>query len=80
MVFIPPSSLNQAQTMTFTSPGKNGQNNSLQIQDFKIPEEIVLVSEQDTFVFDRRGLVENPGRIMLVSRSDDSMSSTLEVQ
>jgi len=80
MVFIPPSSLNQAQSITFTSPGKNGQHNSLQIQDFKIPEEIVLVSEQDTFVFDRRGLVENPGKVMLVAKSDDSITSTIEVQ
>jgi len=80
MVFIPPSSLNQAQSITFTSPGKNGQHNSLQIQDFKIPEDIVLVSEQDTFVFDRRGLVENPGKVMLVSKSDDSITSTIEVQ
>ena len=69
-----------AQTITFSSPGKNGAGDNLPMQDFSLPPDIVLISDQDSFLFDKRGLVENPGRILLVSKVDESVTSTLNVQ
>jgi len=50
-----------------------------EIPEYLLPEGIKLVSTQDRFVFDARGLVQQPGRIVLVSRIDDSISSTIEI-
>ena len=49
-------------------------------QDYPLPESIQLVSEQDGFEFDSRGLVKNPGTIILVSVADESITSTIEVK
>jgi hypothetical protein len=39
-----------------------------------------MVSERERFVFDERGLVLEPGRILLVSTADESISSAIEVE
>ena len=67
------------QIITFSSPGKGGSGNHLQIQDFTLPPDIVLVSDHDSFLFDKRGLVKEPGRILLVSTVDESVTSTMDV-
>jgi Tfp pilus assembly protein FimT len=77
---ISPATEGTAQTITFTSPGTNGRGNSLSIQDFSIPDTVVLVSDQDSFAFDRRGLVENPGKVLLLSKVDENVTSTIDVQ
>ena len=69
-----------AQTITFSSPGKNGVGDNLPMQDFSLPPGIVLISDHDSFLFGKRGLVENPGRILLVSKVDESVTSILHVQ
>ncbi len=76
---ISPVEQESAQVITFSSPGKGGASNHLQIQDFTLPPDVVLVSDQDLFLFDKRGLVEEPGRILLVSRVDESLTSTIEI-
>lgn len=48
-------------------------------QEFQLPEEITLVSDRESFVFDGRGLVENAGTIVLVSRVDDSITASVDV-
>lgn len=68
------------QIITFTSPSKKRPGESPHIQDFLLPAEIVLITDQDAFVFDERGLVENPGRISLVSMVDEGVTSTINVQ
>lgn len=70
---------NTSQTITFTSPSKGKAGKSLQIQDFLLPAEIVLVSDHDFFLFDERGLVENPGSISLVSTVDENITSTIDI-
>lgn len=50
------------------------------MQDYLLPESIQLVSDQGGFEFDSRGLVENPGTIILVSTADESVTSTIEVK
>jgi len=67
-----------SQSITFaaTEPKNNG---LVQIQDFNIPPEIMLISDQDSYIFDERGLVKNPGAILLVSREDESITSTINI-
>ena len=68
------------QTISYSSPGKNGAGSDLRLQDFKLPPEVVLISDHDSFLFNERGQVENPGRILLVSTLDESVTSTLSVK
>ena len=68
------------QTITFSSPGKDEADSNLRIQDFRLPSEILLISDRKSFVFDERGQVENPGRILLVSTVNEAVTSTLNVK
>ena len=76
---ISPAGQEKAQVITFSSPGKSGASKHLQIQDFTLPADIVLISDHDAFVFDEQGLVEEPGRILLVSKLDESVRSTMDI-
>jgi prepilin-type N-terminal cleavage/methylation domain-containing protein len=64
------------QAIAFT-PGKRGL--SAGIPEYRLPEGIELVTDQESFVFDQRGLVENPGSIILVSRVDEAITETIPV-
>lgn len=68
----------EPQTISFASASKK-KVAALQIQDFNLPSEIMMVSDRESFVFDERGLAENPGTILLVSTSDDSITSSINV-
>jgi len=76
---ISPAAQEMTQTITFSSPGKGGAGTKLQIQDFSLPPDIMLISDRDSFRFDERGLVEEPGRILLVSKVDESITSTIDI-
>ena len=76
---ISPVEQETTQSITFSSPGKSGASNNLHIQDFTLPPDIVLISDQDSFIFDERGLVEEPGHILLVSKGDESITSTIDI-
>jgi Tfp pilus assembly protein FimT len=76
---ISPAGQEATQTITFSSPGKGGASNHLQIQDFTLPAEFALITDHDSFIFDQRGLVEEPGRILLVSKGDESVTSTIDI-
>lgn len=67
----------QAQVISF-SRKKSGQ--TAGIPDFRLPEEIELVTNQESYVFDERGLVATPGLITLVSRVDETVTATVEVK
>jgi len=77
---ISPPGQETTQSITFGSPGKSGASNKLQIQDFNLPTDIALITDHDSFVFDERGLVEEPGRILLVSTVDESITSTIDIK
>lgn len=49
-------------------------------QEYRLPESIRLVSDHASFTFDERGLVRNPGRMILVSQTDEAISSVLRVE
>jgi hypothetical protein len=47
--------------------------------DYRVPDNIRLVPEHATFTFDERGLVRNPGTLLLVSEVDDAIFTELRV-
>lgn len=66
-----------SQALKFSGAGtKNG----VGIPEYRLPEDIELVANQAVFEFDERGLVRNPGAITLVSRTDETISETIEVR
>ncbi len=67
------------RSITFSSPGRQAEN-GLQIPAYSVPPGIALVSDHSSYRFDERGLVENPGRIVLVSRVDETTTSTINVK
>jgi len=76
---ITPAGQETTQTITFSSPGKGGASSHPQIQDFTLPADIALITDHDSFIFDERGLVEEPGSILLVSKVDESVTSTIDI-
>ena len=66
-----------SQTLSFV---RDNAKRTTEIPDYQLPDDIELVSDQPSFVFDGRGLVEIPGTITLVARSDDSVTATVEVR
>jgi len=68
-----------SQTIRFTGSGPSGRHSGPDIPDYVLPSELLLESEHDRFVFDRRGLVEQPGIIRLASRADETISSELYI-
>lgn len=70
----------QVQRITFSS--KEARHNGMAggLQEYQLPEDTRLVSKYETYVFDDRGLVDTPGEIILVSRIDDSITSTVRVE
>ncbi len=68
-----------AQNISFTSQGEGEGERIIELQDYRVPADILLISDLESFVFDERGLVEKPGKIMLVSKTDDSVTSVFEV-
>jgi Tfp pilus assembly protein FimT len=54
--------------------------NNFGLMDYTLPESIVLKADQNDFTFDEKGLVEKPGRITLVARSDKTIEASVEVE
>jgi prepilin-type N-terminal cleavage/methylation domain-containing protein len=61
----------ELRRITFSAPA---------IQDYLLPEGIRLVSDHDRYTFDSRGVVLEPGRVMLLSATDDSISSAIVIE
>lgn len=49
-------------------------------QAYRLPEGIRLVPEHAVFTFGERGLVENPGKLVLMSQADETIVSELKVE
>jgi type II secretory pathway pseudopilin PulG len=71
----------QSQRITFavSGPGLKALGQA-GLQDDRLPVDIKLVSDYSSYEFDGRGIVENPGVITLVSRTDESLFTSLEVK
>jgi competence protein ComGC len=69
----------KAQRIHFSRVAKRPDKGIPGIPEYLLPEGIMLVSARERFVFDPRGMVVQPGRIVLVSRVDDAITSTVEI-
>jgi len=69
-----------SQTITFAGSGSDGRHSGPDIPEYVLPSEVLLESEHDRFVFDPRGLVEQPGIIRLASRTDETIGFELYVE
>ena len=49
-------------------------------QEYRLPGTIRLAPEQAVFTFDERGLVQNPGKLVLISLADEAITSELRVE
>lgn len=71
----------QSQHITFSVSGPDLTNTGQPgLQEDRLPVNIKLVSEYSSYEFDGRGMVQNPGVITLVSRTDDSLMTSFEVK
>lgn len=68
------------QSITFSRPESKNVRHGPDIQDYHLPAGLRLVSDYDRYVFDSRGLVREPGRIVLVSMADESISFTIDIE
>ena len=75
---ITPSTDDLTHVISFSGSDHSGQRLP-GMQEYRLPDAIELTASRDRFVFDRRGLVDQPGRIMLVSRVDDSIVADLPI-
>ena len=78
-ITIEPPSGDTAQVITFSRAEKASGKQVPDIPEYRLPESIEVVSDQERYVFNARGLVESPGRILLVSRADDEITATLDI-
>ena len=51
-----------------------------ELQADRLPEDILLMSDQMSYEFDGRGIVQNPGLITLVSSKDESLITRLKIE
>lgn len=68
----------KSQTISFSSASKKDVG-AVQIQHFSLPSEIMMIADRESYVFDGRGLVDNPGTILLVSTVDESITSSIAI-
>ena len=71
----------QTQRITFSVSGPSlkaiGQPG---LQEDRLPVDIKLVSDYRSYEFDARGIVQNPGVITLVSRTDESLITSFNIE
>ena len=70
----------EAFQLDFSSPNPNKSNLLRDLQAYRLPEDIRLESEFESFLFDDRGMVAIPGTITLVSTAYDSLQTSIPVQ
>jgi len=78
-ITIEPPSGTETQVIRFSQVGEASGKQLPDIPEYRLPESVQVVSDQERYVFNARGLVESPGRILLVSRADDEITSTLDI-
>ena len=71
----------QSQRITFSvaGPGQKDQGQA-GLQEERLPADIKLVSDYRSYEFDGRGIVQNPGVITLVSKSDESLNISFDLK
>jgi prepilin-type N-terminal cleavage/methylation domain-containing protein len=68
------------QRLTISSPEQTAPADVRQLQTYHPPGGIRFIPDHDSFIFDKYGMVKNPGRILLVSTENESITATLRVE
>lgn len=50
------------------------------LQEYPLDGDFVLLSDYETYEFDGRGIVKNPGQIILAARGDESITTSFKVE
>ena len=74
-----PGGENQRITFSVSALGRKALAQA-ELQETRLPVDIRLVSDYSSYDFDGRGIVQNPGRITLVSMTDESLSSSFDIK
>ncbi len=75
------SSTGENHSIEFSYPNRNqslGSGNLL--QEFVLPADIRLMTDESVIHFDARGLVEKPTRLLLISQTEESTQETVLVR
>lgn len=68
-------------SIKFSYPNRNESLSSANLlQEFVLPADIKLVTDESVISFDARGLVEKPTSLLLISQSEESMQESVLVQ
>ena len=68
-------------SITFSFPDKSGNLDSPRsTQDYELPPDIRIVSDETEVHFDARGMVDSPVQLLLVSNRDESISERVLIQ
>jgi len=71
----------QRQRITFSVSGSGSKAlGQLGLQEDRLPVNIRLVSDYKSYQFDARGIVQNPGVITLVSRTNESLITSFNIE
>ena len=79
-VNVPEALDGSTQSITFSRVTRGVSTPVSEMQELTLPADLVLLAEHDVFHYDTRGLVVNPGQLLLVSRQDDSIKSAIDVR
>jgi prepilin-type N-terminal cleavage/methylation domain-containing protein len=50
------------------------------LQEYKLDSDFILLSDHASYEFDGRGIVKNPGKIVLAARGDESITTIFKVE
>lgn len=50
------------------------------LQEYKLDSDFILLSDHASYEFDGRGIVKNPGQIILAARGDESITTIFKVE
>jgi type II secretory pathway pseudopilin PulG len=64
------------QHIRLSGPGLSG---AMGVQEYRLPDSIILVPDHESYTFDGRGLVLDPGRLGLVLQVNEAIVSELEI-
>lgn len=69
------------QRIVFSSPRLTDKSLvNMELQEYRLNEKITVISDFSSYEFDSRGVVKNPGQIILISRTDESITTEIMVE
>ena len=73
------SGLGQKITFSGADTTEDSRQMTLHLQEYRLPSGIRLDADQAELVFDSRGLLKEPSKMLLAANTDDSVNAVIEV-